>query len=214
MSRPRIGITLRVVNSDHYPEKRDAISQDWFKILEKLNYIPICIPNILTDLKQFLIDMNLDGFILSGGDNIGDHPERDLTEQQIIDYAINSTIPILGVCRGMQVINKYFGGSIKTNKNLEHVGKPHNVEIVNNVFFNLFTNTSIMVNSFHNNLIPDDMLGKELDIFAISKKDNTVEGFIHTKFPIIGVMWHPERDPDKKNLSLLKNLFQTKKLSE
>ena len=71
-----------------------------------------------------------------------------------------------------------------------------------------------MVNSFHNNLILDDMLGNELDIFAMSKKDNTVEGFVHTKFPIIGVMWHPERDPDKKNLSLLENLFQTKKLPE
>ena len=122
-SKIRIGITLRVVKANNYDEKRDALSQEWTSFLEKLDAYPIFIPNTLTNVESFLKSMRLDGMILSGGDNIGDNSERDRTEKAIIEYGINSKIPIFGVCRGMQVLNKYFGGSIITKKDVSVIKK-------------------------------------------------------------------------------------------
>ena len=42
-------------------------------------------------------------------------------------------------------------------------------------------------------------LTKDLEIFALSESDSTIEGYFHKKFPIIGVMWHPERDRESKH---------------
>ena len=63
------------------------------------------------------------------------------------------------------------------------------------------------VNSFHNNIILEKNLGKELKIFAKSENDNTIEGIIHEKFPIIAVMWHPEREKIQKEINLIKIFF-------
>jgi gamma-glutamyl-gamma-aminobutyrate hydrolase PuuD len=46
---------------------------------------------------------------------------------------------------------------------------------------------------------------------ATHKDDNTIEGFIHVKYPIIGVMWHPERNPDNNSIQLFKEIFLVKK---
>ncbi len=208
MIRTRIGISLRVMSAPNYDEKRDGLSQDWPIFLEKLNFSPIFIPNSLSDVKAFLNDMHLDGLILSGGDNLGDYPERDKTEKELLDYAIQNKIPTLGVCRGMQIINNYFNGSVEQSQNTQHVQKNHPVKIINPIFLDSFNSDSIMVNSFHFNLIRDNTLGKNLEPFAIVKSDNTIEGFFHTDLPIFGVMWHPERDQNKISESLFKQVFQ------
>lgn len=208
MTKPKIGLSLRVVNAQNYNEKRDALSQDWPIFLEKLNINPIFIPNTLSDVKSYLNDMKIDGLILSGGDNVGDYPERDNTEKNLLDYAIQNKIPVLGVCRGMQIINDYFGGSIEKSQNLQHVRNNHLVEITNSNFESSFNSNSILVNSFHYNLIRKNAIGKDLKPFAIVKSDETVEGFFHTDLPIFGVMWHPERDQNKISESLFRKVFQ------
>ena len=207
MTRARIGISLRVVTAQNYDEKRDALSQDWPIFLEKLNLNPIFIPNSLSNVRSYLTDMHIDGLILSGGDNLGDYPERDKTEKELLDYAVQNKIPILGVCRGMQIINDYFGGSIEQSQNSQHIRKNHPVEITNANFLN-FNSDSILVNSFHYNLIRRNTLGKNLEPFAIMKSDDTIEGFSHVDLPIFGVMWHPERDQNKTSESLFRQVFQ------
>jgi gamma-glutamyl-gamma-aminobutyrate hydrolase PuuD len=67
--------------------------------------------------------------------------------------------------------------------------------------------SSIEVNSYHNNIIKQEILGNELEPFAISLDDGTIEGFFHRKFPIVGVMWHPERDPNHNNKIILSKIF-------
>ena len=168
--------------------------------------MPILIPNSLNDVTSFLSSMKVNGLILSGGDNIGDYPIRDNTEKKIIEYGIQSNIPIFGVCRGMQILNKFFKGSV-TTQNLIHVGTPHNVQITSQKFLDLLKTDSIKVNSFHNNTILQSTLGKELNAFAFSTNDNTIEGFTHTKYTIMGVMWHPEREQNLINTLILKNFF-------
>jgi len=208
-SKIKIGISLRVVEEKNYTEKRDALSQNWATFLEELNMFPIFIPNTLSNLRSFLENMEISGIILSGGDNIGDHPERDKTEKEIIDFGIENEIPIFGVCRGMQVINKYFGGKIIQNVGSNHLGKSHKIRVTNEVFSSLLQASSIEVNSYHHNVITYEVLGTNLEPFAISS-DDTVEGFYHKLLPIEGVMWHPERDQNSNNKIILNKFFQDK----
>ncbi len=207
-AKPKIGISLRVVNASNYNEKRDALSQDWPVFLEKLHLNPIFIPNTLSDITSYLQDMQIDGLILSGGDNIGDTPERDKTEKDILEYAIKNKIPLIGICRGMQVINDYFGGTIESSQNAKHVGKSHLIEITNQDFSSFFNTNVLHVNSFHYNLIRLSNLGNDLEPFAIMKEDNTIEGFFHKNYPFLGVMWHPEREQNSSNQLLFKKAFE------
>lgn len=208
MNRLRVGISLRIMNAQNYDEKRDALSHDWPIFLERLNINPIFIPNSLLDVKSYLDEMKIGGIILSGGDNLGDYPERDRTEKELLDYAVQNKVPVLGVCRGMQIINDYFGGSMEKLSDSKHVKKNHHVEIINTNFSSCFNSKSFLVNSFHYNLIRKDALGRNLVPFAIVTSDNSVEGFSHSTLPIFGVMWHPERDQNLINESLFRKVFQ------
>ena len=148
--------------------------------------------------------MKISGLILSGGDNIGDDEVRDVTENMILNYAISNNLPLIGICRGMQVINTFFGGKVQTLDNSNHVDKDHMINITNH---SLFQNQKLQVNSFHHNIITSSDLGKNLSTFAISQNDNTIEGLIHDNLPIFGVMWHPERNPDSNSIILIKKIF-------
>lgn len=204
--KPRIGISLRVVEATNYKEKRDALSQDWPLFLDKLGLNPILIPNNIFDLQAFLHDMQIDGLVLSGGDNIGDHPERDKTEKIILEFSIKNNIPLIGICRGMEVINNYFGGTLEKCPNDNHVCRKHNIKIINQQHFTFDLNL-IEVNSFHHNIITEYNIGKELEAFAIVEEDHTIEGFFHKHLPLVGVMWHPEREQNLTNQSLFKQIF-------
>jgi len=205
----KIGISLRIVETLSYKDTRDALSHDWVNFLQQLNFIPILIPNSLENIKNFLENLHLDGIILSGGDNIGDFPVRDKTERKIIEYGIKNNIPVLGVCRGMQLINDYFGGTVKKTDSKQHIAKDHHV-FLSGKFNNEFTD-QVQVNSFHKNIILKEDLGDKIKDFAKCNEDNTVEGIYHEDLSIIGVMWHPERKQDEFNKKILEKLFNDKK---
>jgi N5-(cytidine 5'-diphosphoramidyl)-L-glutamine hydrolase len=207
MNSLKIGISMRIVKDNDYHEERDALSHDWSTFSELTNMTLIHISNS-KNVKSFLEQMDLDGVILSGGDNIGDTPKRDKTELEIINYCINKKLPIFGVCRGMQILNSFFQGNITTINNDSHVKKSHTIKIVNEKL--KLSNNKYSVNSFHKNLIHEKSLGKSLKIFAISDFDNSIEGFFHEFLPIIGVMWHPEREPNEFNQILVSNFFKTR----
>jgi putative glutamine amidotransferase len=212
MSNKKIGITLRTVNASNYDEQRDALSQDWPPFLEKINLTPIFIPNSLDNITEFLDKIEVDGFILSGGDNVGENPLRDNTEKKIIEFGMTHNLPIFGVCRGLQAINKFFNGSVVSCEppaNLKHLAKPHLIKIINKNLLS-FLDKSIQVNSYHNNIITDESLGENLQEFAITDFDNSIEGIIHKSKPIIGVMWHPERTPNKENQLIVSKVFHDK----
>jgi N5-(cytidine 5'-diphosphoramidyl)-L-glutamine hydrolase len=206
MNNKKIGISLRVIQNKNYEEKRDAISHDWSQFCEELNFIPILIPNTLSNIDLFLEKLELDGIILSGGGDIGLNIERDETEKKLLEYGIKNNLPILGVCRGMQIINKFFNGKLIKSQNNEHVNLDHSVNIIEESFSNII-GKEISVNSYHNNIIFQNNLGKNLKPFAITKKDNSIEGFFHNQYSILGVMWHPERKQNKNNKILLQKIF-------
>mgnify|MGYP001220875488 CR=1 FL=1 len=208
MENLRIGISLRIDKIQSYNENRDAISQEWTTLLEKCDITPILIPNSLKNIKNFLQELEIKGIILSGGDNIGEFPERDRTENELIEYSLKNELPILGVCRGMQILNKFFGGGVIKNESNNHVKLNHKITILNSKFKKVFDNSKMEVNSYHNNIIRKSELNNDSDIFAIDERDNTIEGFFHLKYPIFGVMWHPERKSDEKSSQLLNEIFR------
>ena len=213
MTKPkqRIGISLRIVEAPNYEEERDALSHDWTSLLEELGFVSVHIPNTLKNLGDFLDEMSLDGIVLSGGDNIGENKNRDETEKKLLVYALEKKIPVIGVCRGMQLINNYFGGKISTDGSTIHLAKKHDIEITDENFPYVFKSSSLNVNSYHKNLIQTEGMGNGLKSFAIFNKDGSVEGFFHEKLPIIGVMWHPERDPDINSKAIISTIFKNKK---
>lgn len=205
----KVGISLRVEN---YNEKRDAISQDWIKFCNRAKFMPILIPNNLKDTKKFLQSMNPDMLIFSGGDNIGDDPKRDKTEKNMMEFAIKNKIPSFGVCRGMQFFNKFFGGKIEHEINKTHVKTRHKIIFTDNKIVKVLGRKSSVVNSFHENLLKSKTLGKGLESFGITDHDKTVEAFYHKIYPLIGVMWHPEREHNfERELKLFK-ILENKKI--
>ena len=208
--KKKIGISLRIVDAQNYVEKRDALSHDWPKFLEKLDLIPIFIPNTLESPKNFLDELSLDGIVLSGGDNIGDNIDRDKTENFLLNYVIEKNIPTIGICRGMQLINNFFGGKHVIDSKNQHVSKDHKIQIIDTKFSSLFDSNDMFVNSYHKNMIFQEYLGKNLKSFAIDINDKSIEGFFHTSLPVVGVMWHPERAQNKNNNTIISTIFKDK----
>ena len=209
----RIGISMRVVNALDYHDPRDALSQDWYPFLESCGITPVLIPNIEDAVSKYLEDLKVEGIVLSGGNNLcaktcgGDPSEvipdtsaaRDATERSIIDFAISKGLPILGVCRGMQMLNAYFGGRTLTDIQsqvpgaAEHVACEHEIRFVDDTISRAIGVESASVNSFHNQGLTKTELADTLECIAIAVEDGVVEGLVHKELPILGIEWHPER---------------------
>lgn len=161
----------------------------------------------LTDISSF------SGLILPGGGDIHPkfqnltptspflnniEPEIDLAQFYILTQFIQANKPILGICKGMQLLNLHFGGTLIQHllTASAHIYTSHdqmhtttNLSMPSNPLFNLYGN-SMTTNSAHHQGV--GILGDELSLTQYAN-DTVIEGFIHNKLPIIGVQWHPER---------------------
>jgi N5-(cytidine 5'-diphosphoramidyl)-L-glutamine hydrolase len=192
----RLGITQRVENIAAYSERRDCLDQRWSVLADELGYIPIPLPNIGNKSVSKLLDsLQLDAIILSGGNSITQlnpgaldvAPERDAFEIALINEASIRAIPILGVCRGMQMINLYCGGQLSTIKG--HVAVRHKLNIAPE-YSEYILET---VNSYHNWAIKLSDLAPDLIPIARDEQGN-IEAFIYKTQAMLGIMWHPERE--------------------
>ncbi len=200
----RIGITQTVEKVGiKYLEYRDCLDQNWTKVASKLNSILLPLPNLEKNLiLDYLSELNLNAIILSGGNTISAFDKiskeissrRDNFEKILLQYAFSNNIPVLGVCRGMQMINFFFGGKLAKIKG--HVGIKHSLNIVDNNY-----KLPKVVNSFHNWSIPKNLLAKNLIPIAYDN-DNNVEAFILKEKKFIGIMWHPERESKLNDLDI------------
>lgn len=120
-------------------------------------------------------------------------PVRDELEFRLLDRFVRQGKPVLGVCRGMQCINVYFGGSllqhIDGHSQRDGVDRTHAVRTAPGPFAAL---DASIVNSAHHQAA--DRLGDGLRVEQWSA-DGVAEAVCHTRLPVWGVQWHPERLP-------------------
>ena len=197
----KIFITLRSADSATYSELRDGISIDFIKLFNYFNITPILVPNNLKNPTAFFSEFDAKGALLTGGDDPTIQNKRYETENLLIEYSIKNKKPIFGICRGLQAINLYFGGSLKKfDRDSKMIVAKHEIEICNDLF-NLPVNKRYTVNSFHEFFITKDILGKELMPFALSDH-NTIEGVFNKEYNITAIQWHPERYKEYQELDL------------
>jgi len=202
----------------------DNLENNYVNYYEQFGIRFLVIPNSTSDIEYYLKQFPLDGMLLTGGNTINPElygkkrdPEdntvsdfRDGTEKKMLDYAVAHKLPLLGVCRGFQFINVYFGGTLFDNLRehlpgaLKHVAAVHDITLTDSSLSSVFGDT-VKVNSYHNQGVTSAELASPLRTFAQSS-DGCLEGLFHPDLPIAAIEWHPERkSPDEKfNVYLLR----------
>ena len=188
---------------------------NWLRGDEPITIIDLSVEdNNLQKVKE------MDGVVLSGGVDIhpkhynnskSDYPNapecfhepRDEFEKAVFEITQQYNIPVLGVCRGMQLVNCLLGGSLTQDigedansiHRFEEIDKVHTVKLLpGTILRNIIKTDSTLTNSAHHQSI--DMTGKGLKINALSD-DGIIEGIEwadDARRPFfLGVQWHPER---------------------
>ncbi len=166
--------------------------------------IPIHIP---MDLDVELMLPHLHGLLLPGGADVhpsryGHEPEgtayesdRDELELTLLQGALDQEIPVLGICRGLQVLNVATGGTlhqdvpVHSRYDVPVVDHVHDVNIEPGTRLSEIYGTTIGVNTLHHQTV--DQLGNDLAVTATAP-DGTVEGVEMVGRDVVAVQWHPE----------------------
>ena len=219
---PVIGI------SGNYREGDCTLAQAYYLSVLEAGGTPVIIPPYDDEKALVSILDTLDGVVLSGGadidpDYLGEeplecvqvNPRRDNQEIMLVRLAVDRQIPILGICRGIQVLTAALGGKlyqdIKTQhgqKCIEHSqtiarGLPsHQVRLGrDSLLYSLFGKETLAVNSFHHQAVKDVPPGFIVTAVA---PDGIIEGMESTAFrSILGVQWHPECFILEKDYSMM-----------
>lgn len=194
-----IFVTQRLDLIESRNEKRDSLDQNWIKLLVHCGLTPLVVPNAVDVAEVLYKKVSPGGLLLTGGNSLveygGDAPERDETERHLLNKFMSDQKPVLGVCRGMQVIQDRFGQKLKTvtghitqAQQIEHKGKPRTV------------------NSYHTLGACNNTT--EFNVDARSQ-DGVIKAISHPTAPVVGIMWHPEREKDfcRHDVKFIKEFF-------
>ena len=173
--------------------------------------LPVQLP---PDADAEALAARLDGIVFSGGADIhpsrygaaahpdlgATEPERDRFELSLLEAALHRRVPVLGICRGHQLLNVWAGGSL-----CQHVGldggdghprfgehrseRAHEVRTEAGSLARRLYGPVVEVNSLHHQTV--DVVGADLLVTGRSP-DGTVEVLEHPRLPVLSVQWHPE----------------------
>jgi putative glutamine amidotransferase len=210
-----IGITARM------DEKNLYMKNNYYKWLNKDFNIVIITPNVNNNYTKITTFCDL--LLICGGDDVNPiryneentHStiEDTFIEQMDFDLIkefVKQRKPIVGICRGIQVINVYFDGNLiqnisEYNTYIDHQKNKHRIIIDEQSILSKYFNKNIIVNSYHHQCVKD--IAPYFHINAISK-DGFIEGIEYKN--IIGIQWHPElmdNHHKTKFILLLRNLI-------
>lgn len=204
-----IGVAVREDGNDAL-----FVRKGYLDLLKRYGFVPVIVPYS----EWFLLE-KCDGFLLPGGNDVdagyygekndAHHlpvdPEIDRLDFCLLREAVENGKPIFGICRGLQVINVFFGGTL-----IQHVDPSFHPSGENRVlrldpsspFFRQM-GKEIEINSYHHQII--DRLGENLIAHGVS--DGAVEFITHRLYPVIGVQYHPEKRPDDPNTGILMRAY-------
>lgn len=224
--KPVIGITNTPSDRtfDHGAFRQSVLSDTYTRAVEAAGGIPVILPAHVKDVGS-LLDA-LDGVISSGGGDINPaywneelHPtldrlddERDHFEIELVRAARDRDMPLLGICRGIQVMNVALGGDLyqdipdqlpeamqhsQHRDGLMNTDTSHSVTVSadGNLLHKIVAKDSLVTNSFHHQAlrtVPDSMT------VVATTEDGVIEGVVVPKMTFgLGVQWHPEMLADK-----------------
>lgn len=210
--KPLIGI------SANYGDNNSKLAENYYKSVVAVGGVPVIIP--VTDNLATIeaIVGRLDGILLSGGGDM--HPRyynedpipengtpdelRDRYDVALIKSAVEYQLPVLGICRGMQVINTVFGGSLYQDINVQYADKQpmchsQNEErsvttqtasvVTDSLLYSIVNCNTLPINSIHHQAVKRIADGFRAVAFA---DDGICEAIESLYYPILGVQWHPE----------------------
>lgn len=216
MARPRVAITTGP-GTDADEGVYTRLRLDYVRAVDKAGGIPLVITGVRPEDAGAILE-SCDALLLSGGPDVapelfGEEPherlgsvvrERDDYEIALAREAVARDMPLLAICRGIQVLNVAFGGTlvqdipseVETRLNHAHVGPRtdvvHEVDIEPGTRIeSLLGSRRAGVNSFHHQSI--DRVGERLAITGRAPEDHVVEAVeMPDRSWVVGVQWHPE----------------------
>lgn len=208
---PVIGI------SGNFREGDCTLAQAYYMSVVEAGGTPVVIPSYDDDKALVSLLETLDGIVLSGGADIDPgylgeeplecvsvNPRRDRQELTLVRLAVDRQIPVLGICRGIQVLTAALGGKLYQDIKTQHDQKPiehsqtiarglpsHDIKLVkDSLLYGFFGKETLAVNSFHHQAVKEVPAGFRVTAVA---PDGIIEGMESTSFrPVLGVQWHPE----------------------
>lgn len=234
MSRPRIAIAGVTRNWDGQP--RSGVNANYVRSVLAAGGLPIIFVPDLSPEETVELFGECDGLLLTGGEDVDPchygatphpklgtvDPRRDANELALVAEARARDLPILGICRGIQLCNVALGGTLFQDLPSERPGtidhdpstardvRSHPVTVTEHSrLADILGTTELAANSFHHQAI--DRLGNGLVATAVAP-DGLIEG-VESTDPhdwIIAVQWHPEElahEPDAADLKLFSALI-------
>lgn len=212
--RPLIGITMSL----DYGSKTSKLREKYIIAVEKAGGVPLAVPPLQDKNVLDVLVQKLDGIILTGGPDIDPSyfhqlphpslgnvcPRRDKSEIYLAAEFIKLSKPILGICRGLQVINVAMGGTIcqdipshiqnpiKHMQDAPRWHKSHEIEIVDteSLIYKIMGRGRTCVNSFHHQAVERPAPNLKITALApdgvVEAMESEAGGFC------LGVQWHPE----------------------
>lgn len=178
----RILLSQRIDILSDRGERRDASDQMLSTFLGAIGALAFPVPNSLHGaglLAPWLEAAAADGVLLSGGNDIGAQADRDATEMMLLDWAAQRKLPVLGICRGMQMMAVAAGGRLRRIEG--HVRTRHALSGM----------LDGSVNSYHEYALESCPDGYTV---LATAEDGSIEAIRHCELPMEGWMWHPERE--------------------
>ncbi|MFF2546245.1 gamma-glutamyl-gamma-aminobutyrate hydrolase family protein [Kitasatospora sp. NPDC058063] len=193
-----VGITQRMMTAAGTAERRTALDVRWPAFLARCGLAAVPLPNDPALAVETADALALGGLVLSGGEDLarygGGVRERDETERRLLEWALRDGRPVLGVCRGMQLIADYYGAGLHPVDG--HVAVRHEV---------VFDGSVRTVGCFHR--WAADRVPEPLEVTG--RRGPVVEAVRLKGGNVQGIMWHPERDeqPQQADVDLFRSLF-------
>lgn len=202
-------VSQRLVACDGYDEVRECLDRRWGGFFNALGVLPVALPSTI-DVGTYLSCLNPVGIVLTGGNDLSSvgggelSRQRDAFELSVMAAARERAVPLIGVCRGMQLLAEQAGYAVVPCAG--HVGTSHDLSPAEPTRHGAFGHIHTG-NSFHGYAVRAP-LRSEYRV-ALRAQDGVVEAIEHETRRSIGIMWHPERYPAPRavDLELFRQVF-------